>query len=368
MIKLNPPFRAEQVGSLLRPAALKAAREQFGNGNITAEALREVENQCIAQAVKKLEEIGMPSISDGEFRRSYFHLDFYQHLDGVKITGNISANSDAEKNVGWTPPRLSVTGKLGHRYPILLGDYEFLQSQTPARVKITMPSPTMLHFRGGRAAIDSTAYPDLEEFFSDAAQCYRDEIKALYDAGCRNIQMDDTNLAYLCDEKMREGARERGDDPDKLPEIYAKLINDSLAGRPDDLMVGIHLCRGNHRSNWFASGGYEPVAEVLFNKLDVDTYFLEFDDERSGDFTPLRFVPENKVVVLGLVSTKSGKMEVRDNVLARLKEASSILPLDNMALSPQCGFSSTSHGNDITEEQQWQKLGLVVDIAKEVWK
>ena len=368
MIKLNPPFRAEQVGSLLRPAALKAAREQFGNGNITAEALREVENQCIAQAVKKLEEIGMPSISDGEFRRSYFHLDFYQHLDGVKITGNISANSDAEKNVGWTPPRLSVTGKLGHRYPILLGDYEFLQSQTPARVKITMPSPTMLHFRGGRAAIDSTAYPDLEEFFSDAAQCYRDEIKALYDAGCRNIQMDDTNLAYLCDEKMREGARERGDDPDKLPEIYAKLINDSLAGRSDDLMVDIHLCRGNHRSNWFASGGYEPVAEVLFNKLDVDTYFLEFDDERSGDFTPLRFVPENKVVVLGLVSTKSGKMEVRDNVLTRLKVAASILPLDNMALSPQCGFSSTSHGNDITEEQQWQKLGLVVDIAKEVWK
>jgi 5-methyltetrahydropteroyltriglutamate--homocysteine methyltransferase len=363
----TPPFRADQVGSLLRPQYLHEAREAFATGKIDAEALREVENRAIAEVVKKQEAVGMPSITDGEFRRTYFHLDFYQHLEGVTISGNINASSDAQKSVGFTPPKLSVTGKLRHQYPILLGDYQFLQSQTPAKVKITMPSPTMLHFRGGRAGIDAKAYPDLEEFFADLAQAYRDEIETLYQAGCRNIQLDDTNLAYLCDPKMRADAAARGEDPNTLPALYARIINESIKHDHNDLTIGIHLCRGNFKSTFFASGGYEPVAEVLFNSLNVNSYYLEFDDERSGDFSPLRFVPANKFVILGLVSSKIGELEPHDLITKRLEEAAQYMPKANMGLSPQCGFASTSHGNNLTEEQQWNKLRFVVDIAKEVW-
>lgn len=364
----TPPFRADQVGSLLRPAYLLAARDQAAKGEIGPDELRKVEDRAIAEIVRKQEDLGFEGITDGEMRRAYFHLDFLSKLEGVTVTGNIAANSEAEKNVGWTPPKLSVTGKLRHVNPIQVEDFKVLHSLTSRTAKVAIPSPTMLHFRGGRAAIDAEAYPDLEPFFADLAQCFRDEIEALYAAGCRYIQLDDTNLAYLCDPKMREDARKRGDDPDQLPHLYAKLINESIRTEHADLHFGIHLCRGNHRSNWFASGGYEPVAEALFNELNIGAYFLEFDDERSGDFQPLRHVPRDKKVVLGLICSKTGKLEDKGSIIARIEEATRYLPLENLCLSPQCGFSSTHHGNDLTEEQQWAKLALVKEIADEVWK
>lgn len=368
MGKLKPPFRADQVGSLLRPQALLDARERFANSEISREELRGVEDEHIRDVVKKQEAIGLQSITDGEFRRTYFHIDFLEHLEGVSVSGGIEVRFRGKKgDVNFSPPRLSVTGKLRHVTDIQRADFEFLQSVTSQTPKVTIPSPTMVHFRGGRKAIDIDAYPDMEEFFEDLAQCYRDEIQSLYQAGCRYIQLDDTNLAYLCDPKMREGARERGEDPDALPHAYAELINKALDGRPDDLRICIHLCRGNFRSTWVAEGGYEPVAEVLFNELNVDAYFLEYDDERSGDFAPLRFVPQDKVVVLGLVTSKIGDLETREDLIQRIESAAQYMPLENMCLSPQCGFSSTVHGNEITEDDQWAKLALVISTANEVW-
>lgn len=367
MSKINPPFRADHVGSLLRPQKLLKAREQHHNGEITAAELRAVEDEAIAEAVKKVESIGMQSITDGEFRRTFFHLDFLEQLEGVTVTGDIEASSDAKAKVGFNPPKLSVTGKLRHVKNIQVDDFNYLKSQVTLTPKVCIPSPTMVHFRGGRKAIDIEAYPDMDEFFEDLAQCYRDEVNALYQAGCRYIQMDDTNLAYLCDPKMRAGAVERGDDPDELPRAYAALINAVIDDRPDDLTVGVHLCRGNFRSNWFAQGGYEPVAEVLFNDLNVDAYFLEYDDERSGDFKPLRFVPDNKTVVLGLITTKFPQLESKQEVIQRVEDAAQYVPLDHLCLSPQCGFSSTVHGNDITQDDQWAKLELVIDTAREIW-
>jgi 5-methyltetrahydropteroyltriglutamate--homocysteine methyltransferase len=359
--------RADQVGSLLRPQALLDARARHAQGIINAAALQQVEDECIAAAVQRQQQTGIGCITDGEFRRSYFHLDFFSQLAGVTLQGSIAASSDAGERVSFTPPRLAVSGKLQHSHPIMQRDCEFLQSLTPTLTKITIPSPSMLHFRGGRAAIDAVAYPDLGEFFADLAGCYQEEIRALYAAGCRYLQLDDTNLAYLCDPRMRADAAARGEDPDALPQLYARLINSALAGRAPDLKVGIHLCRGNYRSTWFASGGYEPVADVLFNQLDVDAYLLEFDDARSGDFSPLRFVPADKRVVLGLVSSKLGELEARDDILRRIEEASSVLPLEQLALSPQCGFASTAHGNALSEQQQWDKLRLVAELAQEVW-
>lgn len=364
----TPPFKADQVGSLLRPSYLKKARDEHAKGNIDAQQLREVEDKAIKEIVAKQEELGFEGITDGELRRAYFHLDFMSKLDGITVTGNIAASSDAEQQVGWTPPKLSVTGKLKHKQPIQLDDFKVLKSFTSRTPKVSIPSPTMAHFRGGRAAIDKEVYPDLDEFFDDLAKCYRDEIESLYQAGCRYIQLDDTNLAYLCDPKMREDARSRGDDPDKLPHTYAKLINAAIANDHDDLAFGIHLCRGNHRSNWFAQGGYGPVAEVLFNELDIGSYFLEFDDERSGGFEPLRFVPKGKNVVLGLVCSKVPELENKKDVIARIEEAAKVMPLENLCLSPQCGFSSTHHGNDLSEAQQWAKLALVKEIADDVWQ
>jgi 5-methyltetrahydropteroyltriglutamate--homocysteine methyltransferase len=367
MNKLNPPFRADHVGSLLRPAELLDARIRSQKGEISPAELRTIEDEAIAVAVRKVESTGMQAVTDGEFRREFFHLDFLEKLDGVSVTGNIAASSDAQKKVGFSPPTLSVTGKLRHTQDIQVEDFEFLQSQVSNTPKVSIPSPTMVHFRGGRAGIDIESYPDLDEFFEDLAQCYRDEIDALYRAGTRYIQMDDTNLAYLCDVKMRAAAVERGDDPDELPRTYAALINAVIDKRPDDLVVAVHLCRGNFRSQWFAEGGYEPVAEVLFNDLNVDAYFLEYDDERSGDFSPLRFVPGNKIVVLGIISSKLPQLESVTDLAKRIDEAAKYMPIENMCISPQCGFSSTSHGNEITEDDQWAKLQLVVDTAREVW-
>lgn len=368
MSKINPPFRADHVGSLLRPQFLLDARARYQNGDITRDELREVEDDAIRDVIKKQENVGLKSVTDGEFRRTFFHVDFLERLQGVTVSGGINVQFKGKGGtVDFAPPRLSVTGKLKHVEDIQKDDFDFLKEVTGQTPKVTIPSPTMVHFRGGRKAIDIEAYPDMEDFFDDLAQCYRDEIKSLYDAGSRYIQLDDTNLAYLCDPKLRQGAKDRGDDPDELPRAYAELINKVIDNRPDDLRIGIHLCRGNFRSAWVAEGGYEPVAEVLFNELNVDGYFLEYDDERSGDFAPLRFVPENKTVVLGLVTTKDAALEGGDALKKRVEEAAQYMPIDQMCLSPQCGFSSTVHGNDITEDDQWAKLEMVVNTARDIW-
>lgn len=364
----TPPFRADHVGSLLRTPAVKANRQLWKEGQLPADELRAIEDEAIAQTVRKLETTGMRAITDGEFRRDYFHLDFLKELSGVSVTGGIGANPNAKAAEDkFTPPVLSVTGKLRHVRDIQVDDFNYLKTVVTQTPKVSIPSPTMIHFRGGRKSIDIHSYPDMDEFFHDLATAYREEIDHLYAAGLRYLQLDDTNLAYLCDPKMRAAAAERGEDPNELPRTYAALINSVIDNRPDDLTVGIHLCRGNYRSTWFAEGGYEPVAEVLFNDINVDAYFLEYDDERSGDFAPLRFVPKHKQVVLGIVSSKLRQLEDMDDLCRRIDEAAQYAPLENLCVSPQCGFSSTHHGNDLTEDDQWRKLELVVNTAQKVW-
>ena len=362
------PARYDHVGSFLRPKYLLEAREKKANGEISAEQLREVEDKAITEIVKFQEDLGLKSITDGEFRRTYFHIDFLEQLGGVKTDIPVTIRKpDGTEELA--PPVMRVIDKVRHAKNIQLADFEYLKRQVSAghTPKVTIPSPTMLHFRGGRGAISREAYPDMEGFYEDVARCYRDEIRQLADAGCRYLQLDDTNLAYLCDPKMREGAKQRGDDPNELPKRYARLINAAIAGRPKDMTVGVHLCRGNFQSAWAAEGGYEPVAEVLFNELDVDCYFLEYDDARSGDFRPLRFVPSGKIVVLGLVTTKLGSLESKDELKKRIAEAARHVPLEQLCLSPQCGFSSTVHGNVLAVEAQAAKVRLVVDTAREVW-
>ncbi|MFL9841715.1 5-methyltetrahydropteroyltriglutamate--homocysteine S-methyltransferase [Sphingomonas sp. ST-64] len=365
----TPPFRADHVGSFLRPKALIDARAAFKEGSIDAAELRAVEDEAIRGVVKFQEDLGLQGITDGEFRRTYFHTDFLLQLDGVEEAGGTAVHfhQHGGKELSYAPPVMKITGKIAHARDIQRADYEFLASCTSRTPKVTIPSPTMLHFRGGRDAIDSAAYPDLEDFYTDLAAAYRAEIASLADAGCRYLQLDDTNLAYLCDDTQRENARKRGMDPDELPRLYARIINDSIRDKPADMTVCVHLCRGNFRSSWAAEGGYEPVAEVLFNELNIDGYFLEYDDPRSGDFAPLRFVPKGKTVVLGLVTTKLGELESKDDVKRRIDEAAKFAPLDQLALSPQCGFSSTVHGNDIEVEQQAAKMRLVIDVAKDIW-
>jgi 5-methyltetrahydropteroyltriglutamate--homocysteine methyltransferase len=349
MPAFNPPFRADHVGSLLRPLPVLDARSKYAAQHIDATEKRAIEDAAIAEAIRGQEAVGLQSITDGEFRREWFHLDFLQELAGVTVSGAIAASSDSATSVGFTPPRLEVTGKLAHQHNIQVDDYKFVAGHTSGTPKVCIPSPTMVHFRGGRAAIDINSYPDMDVFFADLAASYRAEIDALYTAGCRYIQLDDTNLAYLCDPKMRAGAVERGDDPNELPRTYASLINAVISSRPADLTAGIHLCRGN------------------FGELDVDTYFLEYDDERSGDFKPLRFVPPHKTVVLGIVSSKHAKLEPQEDLRARIDEAAKYVSIDQLCLSPQCGFSSTMHGNVITPAEQWAKLQLVVDTAAAHW-
>ena len=364
----RPPFRADHVGSFLRPKALLDARAQFASNAIDAAALRRVEDEAIRGIVKFQEDIGLRGITDGEFRRTYFHIDFLTQLKGVTTQGGIAVSFHSNTgNVDFAPPVMKVTERVRHDKPIQRADFAFLKSVTNRTPKVTIPSPTMLHFRGGRGAISRDAYPDLNAFYDDVAAAYRDELRSLADAGCTYVQLDDTNLAYLCDEKMREGARSRGDDPNDLPRRYAALINAAIADRPPDMTVCIHLCRGNFKSAWAAEGGYEPVAEVLFNELDVDGYFLEYDDARSGDFAPLRFLPKDKTVVLGLVSTKLDRMETKDDLKRRIDAAAKFAPIEQFCVSPQCGFSSTVHGNDIHVETQAAKLRLCVDTARDVW-
>ena len=363
------PAHYDHVGSFLRPKFLLDAREQKAKGSITAEQLRLVEDKAIAEIVKFQEDVGLKSITDGEFRRTYFHLDFLEQLGGVKV-GEVTIGIGADGKEHLMPPAIHVVDKVTHAKQIQLADYNFLKSQVSAgnRAKVTIPSPTMLHFRGGRAGISRTAYPELEpEFYEDVAKAYGDELRSLSAAGCDYVQMDDTNLAYLCDVNMREAAKNRGDDPNELAHRYAKFINLVVAQKPSGMTLAMHLCRGNFRSTHAASGNYEPVAEALLKELNIDAYFMEYDDDRSGDFKPLRYLPKGKTVVLGLVTTKFGTMENKDELKRRIDEAARYAPMEQLALSPQCGFSSTVHGNDIAVEAQRSKLRLVIETAQEVW-
>jgi 5-methyltetrahydropteroyltriglutamate--homocysteine methyltransferase len=364
----TPPFRADHVGSFLRPKELTEARAKFREGAISAADLRAVEDEAIKGVVKFQEDLGLKGITDGEFRRRYFHVDFLTQLDGVVEEGGLSKKfKSAKGELDFAPPAMKINGKVRHSRAVELENFKFLNSVTSQTPKVTIPSPTMLHFRGGRNAVDQAAYPDMEEFYADVAKAYQEEIAALADAGCTYLQLDDTNLAYLCDPQQRESAKQRGEDPDALPRMYAQWINESIKNRPDNMSVCVHLCRGNFKSSWAAEGGYEPVAEVLFNELNVDGYFLEYDDDRSGDFRPLRFVPKGKTVVLGLVSSKLGDLENKGDIIRRIREAQEYMDLDQMALSPQCGFSSTEHGNDIMVEQQAAKMRFIIDVVQDVW-
>lgn len=363
------PSRADHVGSFLRPRSVIEAREHRAAGNIDYSELRAIEDKAIAELVKWQESLGLKAITDGEFRRYFFHTDFLLQLDGVEERGGLKKafKNDTGKDVHFAPPVMVVTGKIAHSKPIQLADFEYLKSLVGETPKVTIPSPTMLHFRAGRAGIPEDVYPTMDEFYADTAAAYREEVDSLAQAGCRYIQMDDTNLAYLCDDEQRADAAKRGLDPDATTRQYAKLINDSFASAPADMIKAVHLCRGNFRSSWAAEGGYEPVAEIMFNELNVDAFFLEYDDPRSGDFAPLRFLPKGKTVVLGLVTTKLGELESKDDIKRRIDEAAKFADIDQLALSPQCGFASTVHGNDITTEQQAEKIRLVIEVAEEVW-
>ena len=363
------PARYDHVGSFLRPKYLLEAREQKAKGEITPAQLREVEDKAITEIVKFQQDVGLKSITDGEFRRTYFHIDFLEQLGGVKTDIPVTIRKpDGTEELA--PPVIRVVDKVRHAKDIQKGDFEYLKSQIAPGMtpKVTIPSPTMLHFRGGRAGISKEAYPELDPaFYDDVAQAYGDELRSLYAAGCRYVQMDDTNLAYLCDEKMREAARQRGDDPNELPHRYAMFINKVVAQKPEGMLLAMHLCRGNFKSTHAAAGNYEPVAEALLSEMKIDAFFLEYDDERSGDFRPLRYLPKGKTVVLGLVTTKFGQLESKDALKRRIEEAAKYAPLEQLALSPQCGFSSTVHGNNIAVEDQRSKLRLVIETAKEVW-
>ena len=361
-----PPFRADHVGSFLRPKYLLDARALAAKGELDAAGLRAVEDKAISEVVRMQQEVGLQSVTDGEFRRTYFHIDFLEQLGGVKTDIPVTVKK-ADGTEELAPPVMRVIDKVRHVKDIQLADFQYLNGQTDRTPKVTIPSPTMLHFRGGRAGISKQHYPDLEPFYQDVANAYAEELRSLAAAGCRYLQMDDTNLAYLCDDKMREAARQRGDDPDELPHRYASFINRVVALKPAGMTLAVHLCRGNFKSTWAAQGGYEPVAEALLSEMNVDAYFLEYDDARSGDFKPLRFLPRGKTVVLGLVTTKLGELEDKDDLKRRIDAAARYAPLEQLALSPQCGFSSTVHGNAIAVEQQAAKLRLVVETAREVW-
>lgn len=360
-------YRAEVVGSFLRPAAIKLARQQFEAGEIDAVALRSIEDEEIRKVVAQQRASGLQVVTDGEFRRAWWHFDFFDGLDGVE---RYEAVQGIQFNGIQTKARsVKVTGKLGFSNHPMLDDFRFLNSiRGDALAKMTIPSPSVLHFRGGRKGIDPEIYPDLDVYFDDLAQTYRDAIKAFYDAGCRYLQLDDTVWAYLCSEDQQQQIRERGDDPQALAHTYARVLNQALEGKPDDMTIGLHVCRGNFRSTWIAEGGYEPVAEILFGGVNIDAFFLEYDNERSGGFEPLRFIKKGQQqVVLGLITTKTGELEAAETVEARIREAAQFVSLDQICLSPQCGFASTEEGNSLTEEQQWAKLRLVVDVARRVW-
>jgi 5-methyltetrahydropteroyltriglutamate--homocysteine methyltransferase len=369
--RTEPPFRADHVGSLLRPQRLLQAREDHAAGRLDADGLRAVEDEAIAEVVRRQEEIGLRSATDGEFRRESWHMDFIYQLDGItKEAGHISVKfHKPDGDIEFTPAALHVDGRLGVSRTIFGDAFEYLRGSVTRNVpKLTIPSPSMVHYRGGKAAIDESVYPTLEEFWSDLVAAYRDEVRRLGELGCTYLQFDDTSLAYMNDPHQREYIASIGGDPERQHVEYIRHINEALSERPDGMRVTTHMCRGNFRSGWAAEGGYDFVAEALLNDLEVDGFFMEWDDERSGGFEPLRFLPKGeKQVVLGLVTTKRGELESRDVLLRRIEEASRFAPLEQLCLSPQCGFSSTVEGNQLSEEEQWAKLRLIVEVAEDVW-
>jgi 5-methyltetrahydropteroyltriglutamate--homocysteine methyltransferase len=369
------PFRADHVGSLLRPPQLLRAREQHQQGCLPDQSLREIENRCIRDVAKLQEEIGLRGITDGEYRRAIWHADFVRRIEGVSVQQGVAAGGGGARKfqaggqeIERSPTRFYTTGPLKRSHGIETENFKYLASVTARTPKLCIPSPTILHMRGGRDAVDKQAYPDMDRFYSDLARVYSEEIRALAELGCTYLQLDDPNIAYLCDEKMRESVRNIGEDPNQLPRTYAKLINEAIKNRPANMTVCMHICRGNFRSAWAAEGGYDPVAEILFNEFKLDGFFLEYDSPRAGSFSPLRFVPKDKKIVLGLVTTKSGEMESADEIKRRIDEAARYVPFEQLALSPQCGFSSTVLGNNITVEAEIAKLSLVVKVADEVWQ
>ncbi len=360
-----PPFRADHVGSLLRPAALKDARAKHTKGEISADALKAVEDREIEKVIRKQEEVGLRLATDGEFRRSWWHFDFYKSLDGVEMyqTGEgihfAGVDTKAES--------VRVVGKVGFSSHPHVEHFKFLKAHAKVTPKMTIPAPSTFHFRQGRQSVSKEIYPDLEVYFDDVAVAYQKAIRAFYDAGCRYLQLDDTAWSMICDPKQREDSRKRGDDPDKLPPRYTRMTNKALEAKPADMVITMHSCRGNFRSTFIASGGYEFVAAELFGKVNIDGYFLEFDTDRAGGFEPLRYLKGNKQVVLGLVTSKSGRLEPKDDLKRRIDEATKYVPLEQLCLSPQCGFASTEEGNVLAEEEQWAKLRMIVELADEVW-
>ncbi len=366
MKRAKPPFRADHVGSLLRPPAIKDARARRERGEIGAEELKAIEDREIEAVIRKQEAVGLQSVTDGEFRRAFWQIDFLERLDGVE-------SYVGERKIKFQGPQpkpvlLRVKGKLGGYAPHpMIEHFKFLQANAKCTPKMSIPSPSSLHFRYGRQAVPESIYPSMDEFYRDLGQSYSKAVRAFADAGCRYIQLDEVNLAYLCDPALRGQIADRGEDPETLPLVYADMINVAIADAPADMTTAMHLCRGNFRSTFVASGGYDPVAEILFNTIKVDGYFMEYDSERAGSFEPLRFVPKDKTVVLGLVTTKSGQLESRDALKRRIDEAAKFIDISQLALSPQCGFASTEEGNVLAESEQWAKLEMIVEIAEDIW-
>jgi 5-methyltetrahydropteroyltriglutamate--homocysteine methyltransferase len=369
---VRPPFRADHVGSLLRPKEVLKARDDFAAGQITAEQLTQVENAAIVENIRMQREVGLKSATDGELRRESWHMDFIYQLGGIEKVQDDTiqvAFHNKDRDYQWAPPSAHVTAPITLPSTIFADAFTYLRDNVaPGQTaKLTIPSPSMVHYRGGRSAIDERVYPDLDQFWDDLAAAYGQELTNLYDLGCRYLQLDDTSLAYVNDPAQRRHVEEIGGDPLRQHETYIKVINKALANRPADLTVTTHMCRGNNQSMWAAEGGYDFVADTLFNTLDVDGFFCEWDDERSGGFEPLRYLPKGKRVVLGVVTSKRGQLESRDFVAQRVEEAAKYADIDQLALSAQCGFSSTKEGNDLTERQQWDKLALIVDVAGQIW-
>jgi len=366
MQRTKPPFRADQVGSLLRSAPVKEARTKRLAGEITPAELKAVEDAEIKKLVARQESIGLQAVTDGEFRRSWWHYDFLAKLDGVElvsVTQGLQFKGTQTKAEG-----LHVHGKIDFSasHP-MIEHFKYLKSVAKSVPKMTIPSPTALHYRGGRQAIEKSAYPEMEPFFADLGRAYGKAVRAFGEAGCTYLQLDEVFVAYLCDEAQREYLRGRGDDPDRLLHVYADLVNAACAGRTPGMTISMHLCRGNFRSTWMAQGGYERVADILFNQMGVDAYFMEYDTDRAGGFEPLRFLPKGKQVVLGVMTSKTGELESKDQLKRRIDEAAKFAPLDQLCLSPQCGFASTEEGNLLAEGEQWAKLGRCVEVAREVW-
>jgi methionine synthase II (cobalamin-independent) len=368
MQRTKPPFRADHVGSLLRSAALKDAREKRARGELSAEAFKEIEDHEVEGVIKKQEAVGLKSVTDGEYRRISWNIDFLEQLDNVE---SYAGERKVKFSTSGPQPRqvlLRVTGKLGSYKPHpMVEHFKFLKAHTKQTPKMTIPSPSSLHFRYGRDAVPEVIYPNMEDFYRDLGQSYSNVVAAFAQAGCRYLQLDEVNLTYLCDPSLRKFVTDRGEDPATLPATYAKMINAAIAGISSDMTITMHLCRGNFRSNFVASGGYEPVADMLFNTINVHGYFMEYDSERAGGFEPLRFVPKDKMVVLGLVTSKTGTLEKKDAIKRRIEEATKYIPLDQLCLSPQCGFASTEEGNVLAEDEQWAKLRMIVELADEVW-